>query len=87
MKKLLSVVTLFVTLVSSIVLYASGPVLGYFITTECVSCGSCSDCCPVEAVYECDDKYAINQDVCIECGTCFDNCPIGAIVYGVHRQY
>jgi len=87
MKKFLSIVTLFVTLVSSIVLYASSTDFGYYITTDCVACGSCLDCCPVEAIYECDDKYAINQDVCVQCGACFDECPVGAIVYGIHKPY
>ena len=54
--------------------------MDYKITDACVSCGSCADQCPVEAIAEGDGKYEINADACIECGACAGTCPISAIV-------
>ncbi len=54
--------------------------MAYRITSECVSCGTCAEECPVEAISEADGTYHINQDTCTECGTCADVCPAEAIV-------
>jgi len=54
--------------------------VAYKITDECVSCGLCSEECPVEAISEGDDKYIIDQNICTECGTCVSVCPNDAIV-------
>ena len=54
--------------------------MAYKITEECISCGSCPDSCPVEAISEGDDQYVIDADLCIDCGSCVDTCPTGAIV-------
>lgn len=54
--------------------------MAYVITDECVSCGTCADVCPVEAISEGDGKYVIDSDVCAECGTCVAECPQEAIV-------
>lgn len=54
--------------------------MAYKITEECISCGSCLDSCPVEAISEGDDQYVIDADLCIDCGSCVDTCPTGAIV-------
>jgi len=54
--------------------------MAYKITDECVSCGTCADECPSEAIQEGDDKYVIDQEKCTECGTCADVCPTEAIV-------
>ena len=45
----------------------------------CVSCGSCADVCPTEAITAGDAAYVINADVCIDCGSCEGTCPNGAI--------
>ena len=52
----------------------------YEITDECVSCGTCAEECPSEAISEGEDMYVIDQDKCTECGTCVEVCPTGAIV-------
>ena len=52
--------------------------MAYKITDACVSCGSCADNCPVEAISEGEDKYVINEDECIDCGSCAGACPVGA---------
>lgn len=56
--------------------------MAYVITDECVSCGTCVDACPNEAISEGEDKYVINADECVDCGTCADECPNDAIVEG-----
>jgi MinD superfamily P-loop ATPase len=54
--------------------------MAYKITDDCVSCGTCKDGCPVEAIVEKDGKFVINADDCVDCGTCKENCPSDAIV-------
>ena len=54
--------------------------MAYVITDECVSCGTCEDGCPNDAISEGEDKYVIDADACVDCGTCADACPSEAIV-------
>ena len=56
--------------------------MAYKITDACVSCGTCVDNCPVEAISEGEGQYVINADLCVDCGTCADNCPTAAIEEG-----
>lgn len=56
--------------------------MAYKITDACVSCGSCAENCPVEAIAEGEDKYVINADICVDCGSCAENCPVEAIEEG-----
>ena len=50
------------------------------ITDECISCGSCAEGCPVDAISEGDEMYVIDPELCIACGACADTCPVGAPV-------
>ena len=52
----------------------------YEITDECVSCGTCAEECPSEAISEGEDIYVIDQEKCTECETCVEVCPTGAII-------
>jgi ferredoxin len=52
----------------------------YRITEECVSCGSCAEECPANAIEEGDGVFVINQEECTECGTCAEVCPTEAVV-------
>ncbi len=53
--------------------------MAYFINDTCISCGSCTDTCPVGAIEEGDDRYVIDEDLCIDCGACADVCPTESI--------
>ena len=59
-----------------------GLIMAYIITDACVSCGSCADQCPVEAISEGEGKYVIDAEVCVSCGACADQCPTEAIEEG-----
>lgn len=52
--------------------------MAYKITDNCISCGSCAEGCPVEAISEGDGKYVIDPDKCIDCGACAGVCPVDA---------
>lgn len=52
--------------------------MAYKISDACVSCGTCAEECPVNAISQGDTKYEINPDVCISCGNCANVCPVGA---------
>lgn len=54
--------------------------MAFRITENCITCGTCADECPVEAVKEGDDMYVIDQEACTECGTCAEVCPSDAVV-------
>ena len=54
--------------------------MAYRITDACISCGSCADQCPAEAIAQGDTQYEINPDVCLSCGACAEQCPMSAIV-------
>lgn len=49
------------------------------INDDCVSCATCVDECPVDAISEGDGKYVIDADACVDCGACEGVCPTGAI--------
>ena len=54
--------------------------MAYFITDDCVSCGTCEEECPNSAISEGADKYVIDPDACVDCGSCADACPSSAII-------
>lgn len=49
------------------------------ISSDCVSCGSCAEVCPISAIAEGDGQYVIDADACIDCGACEEGCPVSAI--------
>jgi len=47
---------------------------------ECVSCGTCVEECPEEAIAMDDEEIAkVDAAKCTECGTCVEACPSEAI--------
>ena len=56
--------------------------MAHKISSECVSCGSCVDTCPVNAISEGDAQYVIDADTCVDCGACVESCPVEAISAG-----
>ena len=53
--------------------------MSHKISDSCVSCGSCVDTCPVEAISEGASQYEIDEGTCVDCGSCTDVCPVEAI--------
>lgn len=53
--------------------------MAHVISDECLSCGSCAEACPCEAISAGDGKYVVDPDLCVDCGACEDACPVGAI--------
>ena len=53
--------------------------MAYKIGEACISCGTCADTCPNEAISEGDERYVIDPDKCISCGACAAECPVEAI--------
>lgn len=56
--------------------------MAHVIGDACVSCGTCVDTCPVNAISEGDGKYVIDADACVDCGSCASSCPTEAISEG-----
>ena len=54
--------------------------MAHKITDACVSCGTCAENCPVEAITQGDTQYKINPDTCADCGACAANYPVDAIL-------
>ena len=54
--------------------------MAHKITDACVSCGTCAENCPVEAITPGATQYEIIPDTCVDCGACAANCPVDAIV-------
>lgn len=47
---------------------------------KCISCGTCVDICPVNAIYWGEDgKAKIDPKKCIKCHSCESMCPVNAI--------
>lgn len=53
----------------------------YVIGETCIDemDGSCVDVCPVDCIYEGEQKRYIHPEECIDCGACLTVCPVNAI--------
>ena len=52
---------------------------GYFVTDDCIGCGSCLNDCPQSCI-ELKEKAVIRQENCLHCGNCAEVCPVGAVI-------
>lgn len=50
----------------------------YQIDEDCISCGTCIDECPSDAISE-GEPYYIDPEICVCCGACAEICPCGCI--------
>ena len=57
-----------------------GNIMAFFITDECLSCGSCAAQCPAEAIDMGELHYQIDPEKCLDCGSCAAQCPAEAII-------
>jgi NAD-dependent dihydropyrimidine dehydrogenase PreA subunit len=53
--------------------------MAYFITENCLICGTCWEICPTRSIVEHEWYYKIT-DTCAECGACARVCPNTAII-------
>ena len=53
---------------------------GYFITEDCIGCGSCLNACPQNCIESGSIPHVIEQEHCLHCGNCMNVCPAGAVV-------
>ena len=53
--------------------------MAYFITDNCIICGTCWEICPTRSIVEHEWYYKI-ADTCVECGACARVCPNAAII-------
>ena len=55
--------------------------MAFVITEECLSCGSCAEQCPVNAISgTVKQPHVIDTAKCIKCGACVATCKFGAII-------
>jgi formate hydrogenlyase subunit 6/NADH:ubiquinone oxidoreductase subunit I len=59
--------------------------MAYYITEDCVICGTCWEICPIKSIVEYDWYYKIT-DTCVECGACARVCPNTAITRGKEKK-
>ena len=52
---------------------------GYYITENCIGCGSCQTACPQECILSEKIPFQIEQEHCLHCGNCLAACPAGAV--------
>ena len=53
--------------------------MAYYITENCIICGTCWEICPTESIEEYNWYYKIT-DTCVGCGACARVCPNAAII-------
>lgn len=53
---------------------------GYFITDNCIGCGSCVAVCPQGCIRQDSIPFQVEQEHCLHCGNCMTACPVGAVV-------
>jgi len=54
--------------------------MSYYITDNCIMCGTCWEICPTDSIVEYEWYYRISES-CVECGACAHVCPNAAIIH------
>ena len=52
---------------------------GYFVTSDCIGCGACTEVCPQNCIDIADGRAEIHHENCLHCGNCISVCPVGAV--------
>lgn len=52
---------------------------GYFISQNCIGCGTCKNVCPQNCIDTRKMPAVIHQENCLHCGNCMTACPVNAI--------
>ena len=52
---------------------------GYYMTDECIGCGSCLSDCPQSCIDMVNGQAVIREQNCLHCGNCAAVCPVGAV--------
>ncbi|MDO4863450.1 MAG: 4Fe-4S binding protein [Ruminococcus sp.] len=61
---------------------AESRVGGYFVTEDCIGCGTCLGDCPQSCIDMVGGRAVIRQQNCLHCGNCAAVCPAGAVKTG-----
>ena len=52
---------------------------GYYVTEQCIGCGSCLSVCPQNCIETDGIHHVIRQEHCLHCGNCLNACSVGAV--------
>jgi NAD-dependent dihydropyrimidine dehydrogenase PreA subunit len=66
--------------------YNNGPYFPTMNQEKCQLCGKCIPKCPVEVIYEANQKISVKIEECLGCGVCEDTCPNNAITMEKSRD-
>ena len=58
----------------------------FHATEQCVSCGKCERCCPMNVIQMKEGRPVWTATCCAHCMNCIQNCPVCAIEYGQITQ-
>ena len=51
----------------------------YYVTDDCIGCGTCSRVCPMQCIQIVDKRPVYDYDICADCYACIQACPQKAI--------
>lgn len=54
----------------------------FYADDKCISCGKCTENCPIDIIEIVDGKPVWTKGKCVHCTACINRCPVKAIQYG-----